>query len=268
MTIPVRLDKKKQAKGKEIVLNIYDAIFLRTYFNRQSLIDAFTRTIRALELESQGLNITLKNPQYKQLELIRRILMMNRIIQFLESIQSITPILNQSPGKMSIMESVDEKNKAHMNAINEYWANKQIYQQDSARSLFLLGIMVSDVSNAQYKKLKSEPILKKINFDGMNRDRIIELTNEVVDRLDKYKKFYRSNKIIHSQLMAFFEKVDPEKWPLNPAENVFYLMSGYAFNKQYWYQQIGTGESSKTEDFPGDLDEDTDEDGEGEAENE
>ncbi|MHA1765037.1 MAG: TM1802 family CRISPR-associated protein, partial [Promethearchaeota archaeon] len=181
--------------------------------------------------------------------LIRKVLLMNSIIEFLESIGCLKINQNKKSEKLKMIEiektDKDKEDIKLWDEIQNYWENKTIYNQDETRAMFLLGIMIADVGSAQYKNLKSEPILKKINFDGLNRDKIIQLANVIIDLLNKYK-VYHFDAQIHSNFTRVFDNVPKENWSLTPSENVFFILSGYAFKRQYLREFISKRKKSET----------------------
>src|SRR3972149_5163149 len=99
------------------------------------------------------------------------------------------------------------------------------------------GYIVGNVGNRQYKSgHETKPILNKINFQGMNIQTIIRLTNDIFEKLAQYKILGYNETIFHQykRLVDIYSN----DWPLNNQENVFYILSGYSFST---YQAITTG---------------------------
>jgi len=254
--IPQKVDSKSgEPKGKGIFLDLFEAIFYRFPIPKRDVIEAFSHTIKILFLESPGYNISIKDSQ-KNLKnkkinrLVEKILEMNSIIKLFELIGCF-PLYNPINSVSNKMIE-NKKNPQIWNEIEKYWAGKNIYQQNQQKSLFLLGILVSQVGSAQYNKLKSEPILKKIKFDGMKRIRLIQLSNKVMDLLNKYKAknnrpLVQYNYDIIANFHNFFDSVDENDWELTPMENIFYIMSGYAFKKKYNWTFLKTKKNENEE---------------------
>lgn len=99
-----------------------------------------------------------------------------------------------------------------------------------ARALFYLGALVNRVAWKQSGKgHKTKPVLNKINYQGMNRRDILRLYE---DTLDLVRHYFEGVPLYIGQYMERFhnyfgslEKV----WPFTEQENVFYIMSGYAY---------------------------------------
>ncbi len=108
--------------------------------------------------------------------------------------------------------------------------NEMGYDKQKA-VLFLTGYLIGQIGYAQYKSdLKNSPILNKINFQGMSLNRIMVLLNEIFEKLHQYKILYKyGNNNIYSEAKMLFDK-EKENWELNEAENVFYILSGFAYH--------------------------------------
>ncbi len=98
-----------------------------------------------------------------------------------------------------------------------------------ARALFLLGYLVGEVGRAQFRKGdEKKSILNKIDFYGMNRERIIELANIILKSLRDYR-LLQYNEVLYYNMKALLDKHLSEL-DRSPAENVYYILSGYAFS--------------------------------------
>ena len=95
-------------------------------------------------------------------------------------------------------------------------------------ALFLLGRLIGEVG---YRQGGKEPILEKINYQGMDPRRILRLTNEVFEKLKQYKVL-QYNKGIFSICKMLLDK-EIEHWSLDDQENVFYILSGYSYRRRY-----------------------------------
>ncbi|MEM0506204.1 MAG: type I-B CRISPR-associated protein Cas8b/Csh1 [Thermosphaera sp.] len=116
------------------------------------------------------------------------------------------------------------------------WFSEMGYP-DFARALFLLGYLVGEVGRAQYNKEdKKKSILNKIDFYGMNRERVIELANIILKSLRDYR-LLQYNEVLYYNMKVLLDKHLSEL-ERDPVENVYYILSGYAFST---YQGIVKG---------------------------
>jgi CRISPR-associated protein Csh1 len=123
---------------------------------------------------------------------------------------------------------VDVSNWLIDEGVKEYI--KEIGFDECRSGLFLLGYLLGEVANAQYSdNKKSKPVLGKLNYQGMDLKRIQILSLEIFEKLQQYKKLDPKVENIHAQFKKIMDK-HSRKWPLNHIENVFYILSGYAFN--------------------------------------
>jgi CRISPR-associated protein Csh1 len=100
-------------------------------------------------------------------------------------------------------------------------------EQEAA--LFMLGYLIGEVGNKQRTSESSKkPILDKINYQGMNLKRISMLSNEIFEKLDQYKA--RDYNEVNFAVMKRFMDKNIFCWRISDSENVYWILSGYAFN--------------------------------------
>jgi len=110
--------------------------------------------------------------------------------------------------------------------IKEYIKVAKYGEQETA--MFLLGYLIAEVANAQYKEnLSRKPILDKIAYQGMNKNKIIMLTTEIFEKLRQYKVL-GYNEGVFAQFKMLLDK-NISDWKLNDVMNVFYILSGYSY---------------------------------------
>ena len=113
--------------------------------------------------------------------------------------------------------------------ILDYWSDVALYGEEQKRALFLLGYLVGAIGNAQSATgHKTKPILDKINFQGMGVEKLIRLSNDVLEKLNQYDKL-QYNEDVYSVLKSLLDN-NIANWNLSNQENVFYSLSGYAFS--------------------------------------
>ena len=106
--------------------------------------------------------------------------------------------------------------------LKEYIEEVKYSEQETA--MFLLGYMIAEVASAQYKeKLSRKPILDKIAYQGMNKNRIIMLTAEIFEKLKQYKVLKYNEGIFAQYKMLLDQNIDD--WKLSDIMNVFYILS-------------------------------------------
>lgn len=215
-TIPISNNDVAYSKFLEVL----DAIFSERKVDYSFLIDQFAEIIRIIHFARNGYNISLKRSlEFKTIQLNFALLFFNKL-NLLRGLK-----MNESKGNIAVPEE-----------ITKFWNDIGTYD-DPRKALFLLGYIVGNVGNRQYiSGHKTKPILNKINFQGMNIQTIIHLTNDIFEKLTQYKILGYNETIFHQ----YKRLVDTysSNWPLNNQENVFYILSGYSFST---YQAITAG---------------------------
>ena len=96
------------------------------------------------------------------------------------------------------------------------------------KALFLLGVLVGRIGIEQYKKGdEKKAVLNKINFEGMSAERVKLLANYVLEGLRNYRALNDYNEATYACMKMMLDRnLEALK---NPVENVFYILSGYAY---------------------------------------
>jgi CRISPR-associated protein Csh1 len=241
--IPTKTDNS----GVSRYLSVIDSIFSDKKINYSFLINQFVDVIRIIYFRHLGTNIKgYKKGRSvelsdKQLELsdidglmINKILQLNFLLLFFH--------------KLNILEGAIMSNMRNTNIgevgvgmlpkeILDYWSDVVLYENEQRRALFLLGYLVGEIGNAQSGAgHKKKPILDKINFQGMGLEKLIRLSNDVLEKLRQNKgsdgkTLFEHDEDIYSLLKRLMDNnIDIAKWTLSNQENVFYTLSGYAFS--------------------------------------
>ncbi len=96
------------------------------------------------------------------------------------------------------------------------------------KALFLLGVLVGKIGIEQYKRGDGKKaVLNKINFEGMPAERVKLLANYVLEGLRNYRVLDDRNEAIYACMKAMLDRnIESLR---NPIDNVFYILSGYAY---------------------------------------
>jgi CRISPR-associated protein Csh1 len=219
-TIPIRIGNKDRSYSTKF-LDMIDAIFTSRSIDYSSLIDQYTELLRIIVHKRGGYNIS----SARSLEM--KALQLNFALVFFRELHLLRGLTMENGCDI---ESVPVE-------IKKFWEDVGIYD-DPRKTLFLLGYMIGGIGNKQWKAgHKNKPILNKINFEGMNIQAIIRVTNEVFEKLVQYKILK-----LHESLFYQYKKmIDTygQAWNLSNQENVFYILSGYSFAT---YQAISRGD--------------------------
>jgi len=216
--IPIKKGEKGSYSGYSKYLDITDAIFSDKRVDYNFLINQFTETIRIIKFERDGYNIWTKQ------DFTNKILQFNFLLLFLKKL-NILGGLNMNEREISIdnIEEILPKD------ILSYWKDMEIYRDDCRKALFLLGYLIGDIGNFQsFTGHKKKPILNKIIFQGMEIEKLVRLSNDVLEKLRQYDRL-KYNEDTYSVLKLLMDN-NIEGWRISNQENVFYTLSGYAFS--------------------------------------
>jgi len=127
------------------------------------------------------------------------------------------------------------------------WLRRMGYTE-LQQALFLLGYLVGEVGTAQYHKGdEKKSILDKVDFHGMSKEKVIELSVEILNSLRNYRILNSRNETVYYCMKALLDK-NIHELRRNPLENVYYLLSGYAFitcKNIFRGDMVGYGEANQ-----------------------
>lgn len=209
---PIKLNRTGDATQYRNILEIYDAVLTEGRLDRSHLISNLIECARIIRFEKASYNI---NPSKQSLEFY--VLTANMYLKFLEYL-----------GCLEGGRSLDVSSLNINDNMKNYIAKVGYDEQEIA--MFLLGYLIGEIGNVQYKKPGSEgnkPILNKINFNGLDRYKIIRLANDVFNKINQ-EKIRNYNEITFFEMKRLLDK-NIDNWNLNKDESLFYLLSGYSY---------------------------------------
>jgi CRISPR-associated protein Csh1 len=219
--IPIK-GKEGNYSGFSRYLDILDAVFSNRIINYSFLINQITEVIRIVKFERKGYNIRTEQ------DFTDKIIQLNFLLLLFI--------------KLKLLGGIDmsEKNNANIGEVGEgllpkeildYWSDIALYRNEQKKALFLLGYLIGEIGNSQSATgHKNKPILDKINFQGMGEEKLIQLSNDVFEKLKQYDLLkYNDNEDAYSILKSLFDN-NIASWSQSNQENVFYTLSGYAFS--------------------------------------
>lgn len=118
----------------------------------------------------------------------------------------------------------------------EIWEYMQALGLNLAQSaLFLLGVLVGEVAQRQ-QATGSTPILNKIHFQGMDAHKVRRLSNEILEQMRIYKALNPRTQDLFAAMRTLMDQAGDL---LSPAENTYWVLSGYAFRHLQRFGQEG-----------------------------
>ncbi|WP_294184234.1 TIGR02556 family CRISPR-associated protein [uncultured Clostridium sp.] len=207
---PVRL-KNSEPMNYRKLLQMYDAILTQRNLKLDEFIRGVISCAKIEFFDEAGYNVNGKSGIYNT------ILKANFCIKFLEYM-----------GCIGEGEKMNVSNLKVRDDMKSYILNMGYDEQQSA--MFLLGCLIGEIGNAQYRRMGEDrkPILNKLNFGGVDKSKVIRLTNEVFNKLIQ-EKIRKYNEITFSECKRLMD-ANKDSWKLNKHENLFYILSGYSYD--------------------------------------
>jgi len=251
---PIEQSKNKRRIAYSKYFDVLDAIFSGRKVDYGFLINQFTGVMRIIYFRRVGTNINAykggksidlndKQLEFKDIDnlLTNKCIQFNFLLLFFKKLNILGGIDKMEHKNSSKTDGM--KGLVPREVLN-FWKDIEIYKDESKQVLFLLGYLIGEIGYAQDKKdIKNRPVLNKINFQGMDVGKLKRLSNDVCEKLIQYK-ILKYNEKIHSALKTLFDEKD-NNWELSNQENVFYVLSGYAFSGYVGFQRRKEGIANK-----------------------
>lgn len=207
---PIRIKNSEPINFRRL-LQMYDAILTQRNMKLEEFISGVVLCAKIEFFDEQGYNVNAKSGIYNT------ILRANFCIEFLKYM-----------GCIKEGEKMDVSNLKVKDDLKNYISSMGYDEQQSA--MFLLGCLIGEIGNAQYKRMGEDrkPILNKLNFGGIDKNKIVRLTNEVFNKLIQ-EKIRKYNEVNFSECKRLID-VNKDSWKLNKHENLFYILSGYSYD--------------------------------------
>ncbi|WP_084062132.1 TIGR02556 family CRISPR-associated protein [Desulfofundulus thermosubterraneus] len=214
--IPIS-EGQRGAEHKKL-LYTYEALLGEQPVNYHFLIRQFVALAAIFQTgRFAGTNILPPQAGYEELEMGRRVLQANLLLKLLREenlLEGGWPL----PGVCEL-EGLN-------GAMQDYL--REMDYNGPATALFLLGYLMNQVGREQAEAgYKQKPVLEKLNYAGMLWSKVMRLSNMVFDQLRQYD-ILRYNEGLFAIMKKLFD-AHREQWPFSPEENVFYILSGYAY---------------------------------------
>ncbi len=206
-------------KGKDIlniqkILSLYRSIFNLHPIEKNFLMAEYCSLAHIHAFESySGHQISSKN---SSLSLIQDTILWYYFLKFLSRLNLID--LGGDGMTFQGYESIPSE-------LRTYIEKAELPQSKAA--LVILGYCVGVVASAQYQaNLKNRPILKKLDYQGMNREKVIRLFNTIFEKLYQYDAGFAEEWLATAK--ALYASADDN---LSIHERLFYILLGYSLNQ-------------------------------------
>ncbi|MDE3840917.1 TIGR02556 family CRISPR-associated protein [Bacillus methanolicus] len=229
--IPMRVQRGENFEKRKI-LQVYESLLTNKPLSYQWLIAQFVQLGKVHMYASYSLYQYSDKKEYNDFNLVEA---MVRAQLFLKLLQNLNLIKEEREMTKVTYDLPDTDIVEYMETMNYDIAQS---------SLFLLGYLIARIGSAQVVKTNeraealgqarggktaNKPILSKINYHGMNRQKLMMLSSEVFEKLGQLKINSLQNEAVYAEHKRLFDTALQEKWNLSDRESVFYLLSGYAY---------------------------------------
>lgn len=206
---PIRLKNSEPMEYRSL-LQMYDAIFNKQPVKKDEFIKGAVSCSKIQYFHEEGYNIKKEYP------IENTILAANFCIKFLQYMTCIKEENGMDVDGLRVNEN-----------IKSYVSNMGYKDEECA--MFLLGCLIGEVGNAQYRRMGEDkkPVLNKLNFGGIDKSKIVRLSNEVFNKLVQ-EKIRKYNEVTYAECKKLID-ININSWKLNKHENLFYILSGYSY---------------------------------------
>jgi CRISPR-associated protein Csh1 len=225
------LPLRKGGRGSELdwqpLVELFSSMLSFSPYPRSRLIKYAVLLAKVYRFQLFNLYGNIHKPKKHDLdaELCRALLKFN---YFLTMLKNMGVVDNVESEVGEVVPAVECEQDERLRKIGEWF--KEMDYSGLQRGLFLLGYLVGEVGRAQYRKGDTKKsVLDKIDFNGMKTEKVITLSNQILKLLRDYRILDESNERVYYCAVKLLNK--HRDWlRVNPVENAFYLLSGYAFN--------------------------------------
>lgn len=217
-SIFVLIPVKKQLFNE--VYNIYEALLLGKPLNERWIVSKFLDALKMRYFETYADCYTFSRPY----EFEHMILLSNAFYAYLRELGILKGVDEKMDDILESLESID-KDLASYVAKTGYDAQRL--------ALFLLGVLVAEIAKTQWKADERKQILNLINFNGMTLQKVKMFVTQVFAKLKQYDCLNAYTEKVFGACKEYLDKAEKD-WTLLPQENVYFILSGYAYKmKRY-----------------------------------
>jgi CRISPR-associated protein Csh1 len=211
--IPLRKNKEK----KNVALQLFKSILENRKVGKAQLFVHFCENVLChyYERYSSYTNVRKYGKDYFDFAVRDAVFKYLAFFQVLKKLKLIN--MEQESNAIPAEEVVNDFDKR----IENFFSRMEFNEPQKA--MFFLGRVLSSVKYMQRDKKKT--VIEKVNYNGMEKDQIMRLKNDLFDKARQYGK---SDKIIFN-LSNFENHFKSKNWNMSPQEAVFYLLTGLSF---------------------------------------
>jgi len=222
LIFPLRIDEKRVPRDPKPLLDLFNAILTGIRYPQRLLLERALLLARIHRFKSyEGTNI--RDPgtiDQRDLSLCLGMLKYDILFIMMRDMGVLHVEMHQNESE----RLEEETNLPH--EVMEWFSRAGYLGHQKA--LFLLGYLVAEIGRAQSRKGdKKKPVLDKINFYGMRREKVLELANSILRSFRDYRLLNETNEKIYGITKMLLDKY--QRNIVDPIENAYFVLSGYAF---------------------------------------
>jgi CRISPR-associated protein Csh1 len=217
-TIFVLIPVRKQLFNE--IYNIYESLLTGKLINERWIVSKFLEALKVRYFETYGPYYTFsRSYQFEHM-----VLLSNAFHTYLKKLGVLKGVNGKMDDILESLRAIDED-------LADYVAKSEYDEQKV--SLFLAGVLVAEIAKNQWKADKRKQILNLINFNGMPLQKVKMFVTLLFAKLRQYDSLnYYTEKVVGT-CKEYLDQAE-KKWTLSPQENVYYILSGYAYKtKKY-----------------------------------
>ncbi len=223
----------RRGQGRQAFFQFLEALLTQRPMKFRHLVPLFLETASIHRFQKYGAYV---HSASQDPDLMLRVLMVQTQL-LRRSLQQLNMLIPSGGVSMQEAKYSDEVRRLVPADVWEYMDALALTLPE--RALFLLGMLVGEVAMAQ-QRTGSTPILNKIHFQGMDAGKIRRLSNEMLDQLRIYRALNSRTKDLFAATRVL---MDQARALLSPAENTYWVLSGYAFRHMQRFGQARNNES-------------------------
>jgi len=213
-----------RGQGRQAFFQFLDALLHERPVDFRDLIPLFLETASVHYFQKYGAYVHKAPPANDPEGPLRNLRIFLGQTQLLRYDLMLLGLFSPSGGKpMSDLVFADEIRGLVPDAVWEYM--DALGLNVAQRALFLLGYLVGEVAQGQ-QKAGSVTVLNKIHFQGMDDGKVRRLSNEILDQMRIYRVLRPETRDIFAAMRSLMDQAGRL---LSPAENTYWVLSGYAF---------------------------------------
>lgn len=213
--IPLRTGRQIEHKK---LLYVYEGLLKARPVSRSFLVQQFVAMAKIYWLEQfEGINIRRPAQGFEEVTMAEKMVEANLLLKLLQEENLLVKEVGELPETAGT--GLSQEMDAYLG---------EMHYSDQEAALFLLGYLLHQVGSGQYEAgHKNKPVLEKINYQGMSLARVQQMTNILFEKLRQYDRL-QYNEGYYAEMKRLFDACR-DSWRLGPEENVFFILSGYAY---------------------------------------